>query len=156
MGKYDDFEGDLLLNPAADGVDLKVEDNLFICDRGFGTAVFLSLFGGNKDDAGQIEDYSGWWGNYIGDVPENEKLISRFQHIITSMPMTSANIKVAEEAAALDLAWLKDEEICDEILVSGQATGIKSFKLIVFLNKSGASLFQAEYPLQWEAGLNGI
>ena len=156
MGKYDVFEGDLRLRPATEGVDLEIQDDLFVCDRGFGTAVFLSLFGGNKNDAGKVEDYSGWWGNYIDDTPANEKLVSKFQNVLTSMPMTSQNIKIAEEAAAQDLQWFKDEDICDEIIVSGRATGIKSFKLIVSLNKSGTSLFQTEYPLQWEAGLNGI
>ena len=45
-----DFEGDLLLADSADGGNVLISDGLFQGDRSFNTAVYLSLFGGNRDD----------------------------------------------------------------------------------------------------------
>ena len=117
----DDFEGDLLLRDTPDGGDIIVEDGLFKDDRMFDTAVYLSLFGGNKDDDGKVENSRTWWGNTLPLADESEKLISRFQALITRTPMTTKTIREAEVAAELDLQWLVKEGLADRIIVAGKA-----------------------------------
>jgi phage gp46-like protein len=150
-----DFEGDLLLEDTPDGGDIRIDDGLFVSDRSFGTAVYLSLFGGNKEDSGRVQNRKTWWGNTLRGVSENQKLVSRFQAIIHGLPMTMKNILDAEEAARLDLKWLTDEGIADEIITSGRPLSHSRFELKVQINAKGKSIFDNNYALFWKAGSNG-
>lgn len=146
------FEGDILLVDTLDGGDVVIENGLFVSDKQFSTAVYLSLFGGNKDDNGKGEKKDEWWGNKIAGITESEKLRSRFQNITTGLPMTVKNIKEAELAAKMDLKWLINEKIADEIVVYGQATGKNKFNLTVEILKDKLKIFKDEYSLLWGAG----
>ena len=145
------FEGDALLYDTTDGGELAIENGLFIPDKQFSTSVYLSLFGGNKDDPGKIKNDKEWWGNFLDGMSENEKLRSRFQHIITGLPMTVKNIKEAEMAAVLDLNWFINEKIADEISVYGQAAGKNKFNLTVEIKKDIRTIFKNVYHLLWGA-----
>jgi hypothetical protein len=87
VSKLQDFEGDLLLEDTPDGGDIRIEDGLFISDRSFRTVVYLSLFGGNKEDNGRVRNRKTWWGNTLRGISENQKLTSRFQALIHGLPM---------------------------------------------------------------------
>jgi|LSPZ01.1.fsa_nt_gi phage gp46-like protein len=152
MNALHDFEGDSLLYETPDGGELAVENGLFVSDKQFSTAVYLSLFGGNKEDTGKTKNKNEWWGNVINGVTENEKLRSRFQYIITGLPMTVKNIKEAETAAAMDLQWFLDEKIADEIYTYGQTTGKNKFNLTVEIKKDKLTIFENVYSLLWGVG----
>jgi phage gp46-like protein len=143
------FEGDALLYETMDGGELAIENGLFISDKQFSSSVYLSLFGGNKDDPGKIKNDKEWWGNFLNGTNESEKLKSRFQHIITGFPMTVKNIKEAETAAALDLNWFISEKIADGISVYGQAAGKHKFNLTVEIKKDIRTIFKNVYHLLW-------
>ena len=151
----DIFEGDLLLEDSPDFGEIKIENGLFICDRSFDTSVYISLFGGNKDDNGKVENKKTWWGNTITGTPENEKMVSRFQNIIFSLPMTSKNILAARNAAFLDLKWIIDEKIANKIDVSGRASGNKLFKLGILIISEDKTIYNNAFSLFWEAGIYG-
>lgn len=119
-----EFMGDLLLIETPDGGDCVMRDGLLEADRAFGTAFYISLFGGNKADSGKVKNKNTWWGNTLAGVTEKEKVISRFQNFISATPLTVKNIKNAEEAARQDLKWAIDEGIADAITVTGKITGI--------------------------------
>ena len=119
-----EFMGDLLLIETPDGGDCVMRDGLLEADRAFGTAFYISLFGGNKADSGKVKNKNTWWGNTLAGVTEKEKVISRFQNFISAAPLTVKNIKNAEEAARQDLKWAIDEGIADAITVTGKITGI--------------------------------
>jgi phage gp46-like protein len=144
------FEGDLLDRNDVDGGDFVLENGLFVSDVGFNNAVKYSLLGGNKEDSGKIVNNKTWWGNLVDDINENEKLVSRFQNIITGLPMSVKNIREAETAAKLDLQWFKDEGIVDKINISGMATGKNNFVLNVEMLKEGSAVFKNRYALLWE------
>ena len=76
------FEGDLLLVDSPDFGEIVIEDGFILSDKAFNTAVYLSLFGGNKDDNGKIKTKKTWWGNTLSGISKNEKMISRFQAVI--------------------------------------------------------------------------
>jgi phage gp46-like protein len=149
------FEGDLLLGDSPDFGEIDIVDGLFVNDKSFGTAAYLSLFGGNKEDGGRVRNNKTWWGNTLEGVAENEKMISRFQAIIDGLPMSSKNIQEAENAAILDLKWIVDEGIADKIEVSGTASSRANFHLNVNIKASGKSIYENTFALFWRAGIYG-
>jgi phage gp46-like protein len=151
-----DFEGDLLLSDTGDGGDVVVSEGLFQSDRSFDTAVYLSLFGGNKSDSGKVKNGTTWWGNTLRGTGENEKLVSRFQNIISSLPMTTKNILDAEDAARLDLKWMIDEGIADKIETSGRALSHNRFAMAVHITAGGKDIYTHTFAQFWEAGVYGI
>ena len=155
MNNLQNFQGELLLIDTPDGGDIQLADDLFINDLTFNTAVYISLFGGNKEDNGRVKNKYTWWGNTLDGVMENEKIVSRFQAIIFSLPMTSKNIQEAETAAELDLQWLIDEGIADIISVTGNATGHNTFNLLVEIKSGETTIFNNTYSLFWRAGIYG-
>lgn len=150
------FEGDVLLEDDNDGGEIEIDDGLVICDRGFSTAVYISLFGGNDDDDGKVENDKTYWGNLLQDTKANEKAVSRFQNIIKSLPMSVKNIKLAVAAAGIDLAWMKDEGIADAVLISSSVTRKNTLNLIVKVNKDGTTLSKSEFAIHWEAMSYGV
>ncbi|MDR2097695.1 MAG: hypothetical protein LBP37_04165 [Spirochaetaceae bacterium] len=155
MNDSQNFEGDLLLMETPDGGEVSIENDLFVCDRSFDTAVYLSLFGGNKDDTGKVKNNKTWWGNTLPGIAENEKLISRFQAIISGLPMTTKNIQEAEGAAALDLKWIMDEGIAEKVTVSGRAITRDKFTLYIDVRAAGKSIYENTFALFWKAGIYG-
>jgi phage gp46-like protein len=155
MSDLQNFEGDLLLEDTPDGGDVQIENELFVNDKSFNTAVYLSLFGGNKDDNGKVKNKNTWWGNTLDGVSENEKIISRFQSIIFGLPMSTKNIQEAENAANLDLQWVIDEGIGDAVITTGSALSINKFLLLVNIQAKGESIYKNAFSLFWKAGVYG-
>jgi len=149
-----DFEGDVLFVDSPDGGNLVIENGLFACDKSFKTAVLLSLFGGNIDDPAVIESNKEWWGNDIGD--KETALRSRFQFIIAGFPLSTKNLKLAIEAIKIDLQWMIDNGVCDDVQVSGMITDFKSadFTVKIFANSEIAD--NIEFKVNWEAMRNGV
>jgi len=145
------FEGDLLLHDTPDGGDIRIEKGLMVNDQTFGTAVYLSLFGGNKDDNGRVENRRTWWGNTLRGVNENKRLVSRFQAIIFGLPMTTRNILDAEEAARLDLGWIISDKIADEILANGRAVSRNRFSLTIQVNAGGKTIYSNAFAVFWRS-----
>jgi phage gp46-like protein len=158
MSDLQNFEGDLLLEDTPDGGDIQIEHDLFMNDKSFNTAVYLSLFGGNKEDSGKVKNKNTWWGNTLPGISENEKIISRFQAVIFALPMTTKNIQEAESAARIDLQWTIDEGIGDQIIITGQAITRNKFNLTVNILLEKQSIYNNTFSLLWQAGVykNGI
>ena len=151
-----DFAGDVLLIETPDGGDIVLESGLVKPCKDFSTAVYLSLFGGNKDDAGTVENRCTWWANTLKETPETEKVVSRFQAVITGLPLSVKNIRKAETAAALDLEWLKSDGVADEIIAAGKTKGKNTFVLSVEVKSKGQPLYQKEFALLWRHGIDGV
>ena len=150
------FQGDLLLVETPDGGDCVLDDGLLLADHGFGTAFYISLFGGNKADAGKVKNKNTWWGNTLPGISEKEKIVSRFQNFIHSVPMTVKNIKDAEGMAKLDLEWAIDEGIADEINIFIRSESLNKIKIFIDAKKEGKSVYETSYGALWGAVLNGI
>lgn len=150
------FEGDVLLIETPDGGDVVIEEGLIKPCKDFSSAVYLSLFGGNKDDAGTVKNRHTWWANTLKETQESEKMISRFQAVITGLPLSIKNIRKAETAAALDLEWLKSEGAADEIIAAGKTKGRNSFVLRIEIKNKGQKLYEKEFALLWERGIDGV
>ncbi|WP_315601917.1 hypothetical protein [Treponema socranskii] len=83
-------------------------------------------------------------------------MISRFQAIITGLPLSVKNIRKAETAAVLDLEWLKNEGVADEIITEGKTRGKNIFALKIEIKNNGKSLYEKEFSLFWENGIHGV
>ena len=145
------FEGDLLLYDTPDGGDILITEGLIASDQTFSTAVYLSLFGGNKEDNGRVKNRKTWWGNTLRGISESQRLVSRFQSIIFGLPMTTRNILDVEEAAKLDLGWMLSEKIADEILINGRAVSQNRFSLKVQINAKGKTIYDNAFALFWRS-----
>jgi phage gp46-like protein len=143
------FEGDILLIETPDGGDFVMQDGVIVADNNYSTAIYLSLFGGNKDDNGVVKTNKTWWGNTLKGTAKNEKLISRFQNIIRSRPLTVKNIKDAETAAVLDLSWMVDEGLADKVEAIGSTEGKNRLFVEIHLIKSGGSIFNYNFETIW-------
>lgn len=151
-----DFEGDIFLIETPDGGDIVLENGTIKPCKDFSTAVYLSLFGGNKDDAGAVKNRHTWWANTLKETPEDEKMVSRFQAVIAGLPLSVKNIRKAETAAALDLEWLKSEGAADEVIADGETKGKNTFVLKVEVKNKGQRLYEKEFALLWEHGIDGV
>lgn len=152
----EEFGGDVLLFDTEDGGEISVINGLVINDGGFRTAVYLSLFGGNKDDGGEVASGDTWWGNRLEGVSENEKLVSRFMSFVRSVPLNSKNLKIAQDKAEEDLKWFLDDDIADSVEVELMDEGNNRIQLNVRIEKSGEIIESGKYALQWEAVKNGV
>ncbi|WP_444818574.1 phage GP46 family protein [Treponema denticola] len=151
-----DFEGDVLLIETPDGGDVVIEEGLIKPCKDFSTAVYLSLFGGNKADDGKVKNSRTWWGNVLEDLSEDEKMVSRFQAVVLGMPLSVKNMREAERAASLDLNWFIEKKIADEIRTSGRIKERNNFLLSVEIKKEGKTLYGEEFALLWQGGLSGL
>lgn len=152
----EEFGGDVLLLDTEDGGEITIKNGLIMADRTFTTASYLSLFGGNESDPGKVDSNKTWWGNRFYGTSENQKMVSRFQHVIKTLPMTSKNLLVAESAARDDLAWIIDEGVADEIDVFLKAVDAGRAELKVVIKKSGELIEKGNWTINWEVASNGI
>lgn len=152
----EEFGGDVLLLDTNDGAELTIVNGLVQLDTGFNSAVYLSLFGGDKDDTGEVVNNNTWWGNKLQNISENEKLVSRFQAFINSVPLISKNIRLAEEKALQDLQWMIDDGIADSIEAVITVINRKEINLKIDITKFGEVIEAGNYSLQWGAMKDGI
>lgn len=150
------FEGDVLLEDSTDGGTISIVNGLVMPDKSFSTALYLSLFGGNAEDGGRVDNDQTWWGNRFEETSDNEKMVSRFQAILKSLPLTSKNIVLAEQAAKDDLNWMITEGIADEIISEISASDGHRIDLTIIVKKSGELIERGNWTCEWEAAVNGI
>lgn len=98
---------DVYLFQTEDGGDIAIKNNDLALTAGLETAVYLSLFGGNEDDDGRPDNPLQWWGNLNEEDP-NRRMVSRYQHLLKSLPATTGNLKRLNDAGKADLEWLTE------------------------------------------------
>lgn len=97
---------DPLLISTPDGAEIECIGGVVTMSDGLTNAALLSLDGGgNEDDPGRADTSRQYWANYIQTSPER-RLRSEFAFLSTSLPLTSGNRQLLEEAAKRDLAWM--------------------------------------------------
>lgn len=128
--------GDILLRQTNDGGELKVTNGLFEMTGRFEVAAYLSLFGGNEDDDGSSASLLGYWGNLL-ETEDRFKLVSRTQHLLRSIPLTTANIQRLRRAAVADLAWFLQKNIASTVDVAVAVTGVNRVAFAITITAEG-------------------
>lgn len=143
------FMGNVLLVSGGDGGDIVVEDGLVKDCRNFDTAVYLSLFGGNKNDLNGRPKET-WWGNLVPGTKRSEWMHSEFGAMVTGLPLTSGNLRNASEAVSRDLDWVKSEAGADSVSSSLLAENSKRVRLTVEVMQDKKKAGGGSYEFQWQ------
>ncbi len=123
--------GDVLLFQTTDDGEIKVENGIIEMTESFETAVYISLFGGNK-----------WWGD-----PEQK---SETGELIDGLPAISGNLIRLKEAVERDLKWMLDGSIASSIAVDVSIPGLNKVKIVVNIEANGTE-DQFNFVENWKA-----
>ena len=144
--------GDVLLLSSEDGGDLDINDGIITMTGGFETAAFLSLFGGNFNDDGTTSTQNKeWWGNKLDVNNPNRKMTSRTQNILKGYPATPGNLNLVEQAIRLDLNWMIENSIIDELIITLTIPSKNKINIALEGKKDRNTIAGIEFEQNWLA-----
>ncbi len=138
---------DVQLLETVNGGEIQCVNGQIVLSEGLETAAFLSLFGGNSDDAGQTAtDSIQWWGNLSEADPAN-RYRGELQFLLNTLPLIPANLQRFEEAAAADLSWMTDS-IADDLAVAATMPALNRVDINVAIVIDGKTTLFTLTPLK--------
>lgn len=129
-------QGDPLLFNTLDGGEISSVNGQFEMSSGLGNAAYLSLFGGNEDDAGGDDTRLQYWANFAETEPE-KRYRSETQFLLRSIPATSANLLKIEKAAERDLAWFVEVDAATAVDVIATIPALNKILITVSIVANG-------------------
>ncbi len=124
---------DVLLRQTNDGGEIAIENGLALMSDGLETAAYLSLYGGNEDDAGDdASKRQQWWGN-VDEVEPTRTYRSETQRLLQLLPAVPSNLRRFEQAAARDLAWMINTGVAQSVAVSASIPALNRVRLEVII-----------------------
>jgi phage gp46-like protein len=140
---------DLLMVHTRDGGEIEfINGQPTMCD-GRETAAYLSLFGGNLRDAVlPATDRKQWWGN-LGETDPARMYRSRTQNLLATIPAIPANLRRLEDAAAADLAWMKDS-FAKSVTVTASIPRLNTVTLAITIVVDDVT-YEYSFTQQWGA-----
>ena len=142
-------QGDVLLFQTDDDGDIIVENGVVAMTGGFETAAYLSMFGGNEDDDGSDGNPLTYWGN-LGVTTSSMQYRSKTQNLLQSIPATSGNLRLIDDAVASDLQWFLDEKIASSVVVATSMPALNTIKIRVTIEANGVES-SFTYTENWRA-----
>ena len=142
-------QGDVLLCQTNDDGEIEVVNGVATMSGGLETAAYLSLFGGNEDDNGQLDNVTNWWGNLDETDPARE-YHSETQNLLQSIPSTTGNLLRIEQAADRDLAWFIEVKAASSVTVAATMPGLNKVKLTIDIEAIGVQS-SFEFVENWSA-----
>ena len=138
-------QGDVTLFQTNDDGDITVTNGLVEMSGGLETAAYLSLFGGNEDDAGLTDVVNTWWAN-LDETDPVKQFRSETQHLLEALPATTGNLRRIEDAAVKDLAWFIETGVASEITVVASMPGLNRVALTINIDQN-----ELEFIENWRA-----
>lgn len=138
-------QGDVKLFQTNDDGEISVANGIVEMSGGLETAAYLSLFGGNEDDAGLTDAAKTWWAN-LDEIDPAFQFRSETQHLLESIPATTGNLRRIEDAANKDLAWFKEVGVASEVTVVASMPGLNRVALTVNIDQN-----ELEFIENWRA-----
>ena len=129
-------QGDVRLFQTVDGGEVSVVGGVMAMDGGLETSAYLSLFGGNEDDAGGADESRTWWGN-LSETETARQYRSETQNLLQAIAATSGNLLRIEDAAKRDLAWMVDEGAASAVTVAVTIPGLNRVRIGVIVEAIG-------------------
>lgn len=139
-------QGDVLLFQTNDDGDIDVTGGIVEMSGGLQTTAYLSLFGGNEDDAGGQDTALTWWAN-LDEVRPERKYRSETQNVLQALAASPSNLKRVEDAAGRDLAWLVEQKVATSVTVSATMPGLNKVKLTINIDGD----LTVEFIENWKA-----
>lgn len=127
---------DVLLFQTNDNGEINIINGIVELSSGLETAAYLSLFGGNEEDAGFNQDVTTWWGN----VDENDiarRYKSETQYLLNILPANTGNMRRLESAALRDLDWFVNEKIASSIDVIASIPDLNKVNILIIIMAQG-------------------
>jgi len=125
---------DVLLRQSNDGGEIAHESGLVLMSEGLETSAYLSLFGGNRDDAGDdATEHLQWWGN-LDEVETSRMYRSETGNLIESIAAVPHNLKRIEQAAGRDLAWMVERGVAKSVTAAATIPGPKHVRLTITID----------------------
>lgn len=144
-------QGDVALHQTPDGGDFEVTNGITQMTPGLEVAAYISLFGGNAEDDGQVGNPMQYWGNFIENEP-SKQIRSRTQYLLRSLPTTSANLRRVEDAAVNDLAWMVTDRVASEVTAVATIPALNAVRIVVSIDAFGEeSTFT--FTENWQASI---
>ena len=134
-----------------DDGDIDVQNGYFKMSGGILSAVYISLFGGNIDDAGGSDTGAEWWGNKSENVAAR-KYRSRTQYALRNTKQSTGNLSRIVDAAKLDLAWFITERVASAVSVSASIPTLNKIKFVVTITANGVET-TFTFTENWKAEL---
>lgn len=145
-----DNQGDVLLFQSADGGNIAIGLNQDVTlTGGFETDFFLSLFGGNEEDDGSVNNTQNWWANLLENDPTFQ-FRSRTQNLLISLPLVSGNLRKIEDAVKYDLKSYVDLGAITELSVVATITGARRVKIVINAFADGKNI-SITFLAHWQA-----
>ena len=129
-------QGDVSLNQTPDGGEITVEGGVVRMSGGLETAAYLSLFGGNFQDDGRDGNSDNWWGN-LSETNAVRQYRSETQNLLKSLPLTSSNLRLIEDAVTRDLSWFLAQDIASSIRVGVSIPALNTVQIDVSVEAVG-------------------
>jgi len=129
-------QGDVSLNQTPDGGEITVEGGVVRMSGGLETAAYLSLFGGNFQDDGRDGNSDNWWGN-LSETNAVRQYRSETQNLLKSLPLTSSNLRLIEDAVTRDLSWFLAQDIASSVRASVSIPSLNTVQIDVSIEAVG-------------------
>ena len=148
----DSQQGDILLEQTVNDGEISVVNGVVTMTGSFETAAYLSLFGGNEDDDGRVENSAAWWGN-LSEADPDFRYTSETQNLLQALPAVTSNLRKIKEAVKRDLAWFLNKGIASSVDVVVSVPALNRVQIIVNIRAEGdESTFT--FIENWKAGVN--
>ena len=138
-------QGDVTLVQTNDDGEISVVNGIVEMSGGLETAAYISLFGGNEDDAGLTDATKTWWAN-LDEIDPVFQYRSETQHLLESLPANTGNLRRIEDAANKDLAWFKETGVASEVTVVASMPGLNRVTLTINIDQN-----ELEFIENWRA-----
>jgi len=142
-------QGDIKLFQEPDGGNISIDQGIAEMSGGLETAVYLSLFGGNEDDACGADVSKSWWGN-IGENQASRTYRSEFQYLLKSIPLTTGNLNDLKEAANRDLKWMITEKVASSVNMKLSIPALNTVGVVITIKAEGSEE-KFEFTENWKA-----
>ena len=143
-------KGDVLLFQTANGGNIIIDNNNDVqLTGGFETDFLMSLFGGNEDDDGSVNNKNSWWANLLESDPARQ-FRSKTQYLLINLPLVSGNLRKIEDAAKYDLKPYLDSGAITNLNVIISITGPRKVKIVIIALADGNKI-SITFLANWQA-----
>lgn len=117
---------------------------------GLESAAYLSLFGGNDEDAGaDATRAKQWWGN-LSEADPAKRYRSETQSLLESVPAIPFNLRRVEDAVLRDLDWFVTTGVASALTCAASLPAIDHVHLDIEFTING-EVFPVSFSHPWHA-----
>lgn len=137
--------GDVRLYHTVNGGEINVTLGITEMEGGLFNAVYLSLFGGNVDDAASsATDKFTWWGN-VDNTDTSRQLRSETQALLKALPASLQNLRRIESAVIRDTRWLTETGAARKVAASVALVERNAVQITIQIDNSDKTIFKANW-----------